>query len=150
MSNTNPSKLPKLSDILAAIRAGETTTAEVAAEYGILGTTLAQSMRLRGWDPATGKALARISAEPGARSIASAMWQERAACVDPTVNAEIFFPKTGHEMEAEQVCGRCPVRIRCLEHALRIEGDLPASCRWGIFGGRGPEDRARIAKGRAA
>src|SRR6266540_1660977 len=38
-------------------------------------------------------------------------WRDRAACVAPAIDPELFFP-------AKRVCARCPVRVECLADAL--------------------------------
>ena len=68
-------------------------------------------------------------------------WQERAACRDQPV--ELFFGTDGEpkaqrqarEARAVALCGTCPVRLRCLEHA----GLVPE--RYGVWGGTTEEDR---------
>lgn len=54
-------------------------------------------------------------------------WEDQALCAtDPTVDPALFFPVgTDSKAQARQrindarkVCFRCPVRIRCLNHAL--------------------------------
>ena len=69
-------------------------------------------------------------------------WQERAKC--DGLDTEIFFPGTipGDDAQAIEVCERCPVRRQCLELALRTD----RTYRYGIFGGYGPKQRARIAR----
>lgn len=66
-------------------------------------------------------------------------WMNRAACrnSDPS----LFFD-TARSVEAKTVCGRCPVRGTCLEHAL----DVPE--REGVWGGTTPTRRDRIRRNR--
>jgi WhiB family redox-sensing transcriptional regulator len=70
-------------------------------------------------------------------------WHNRAACrgLDPA----IFYPSDEDEAEAEvakAVCGECPVREACLEHALaRREKD-------GVWGGFTERERRRIIRQR--
>ena len=47
------------------------------------------------------------------------------------------------EAKAKAVCRLCPVRVRCLDYALRN------SIRYGIWGGLGGEERARERRRRA-
>ena len=55
-------------------------------------------------------------------------WQERARCREH--DPEIFFPeKGGSSREAKRICAECPVRIECLNYALRRDE------RYGVWGG---------------
>lgn len=71
---------------------------------------------------------------------------KRALCAD--TDPELFFPDdrgggvTGGE--AKKVCARCPARDECLVWALATNQ------RFGIWGGKSPEQRAEIRKGRRA
>ncbi len=79
----------------------------------------------------------------------SASWPERAACREPAVDPEWFFPvaETGPSARevaaAKAVCARCPVAAQCLDWAIRA-GE-PA----GIWGGTTPEER-RLSRSRTA
>lgn len=68
-------------------------------------------------------------------------WADTAACkgLDPS----IFYPLTDEEsLEAKEVCGLCPVREICLEHAIeRREHN-------GIWGGATERERQRIIRRR--
>lgn len=68
-------------------------------------------------------------------------WRQRAACqgIDP----EVFYPVSDEEAEeAKEICGLCPVRQPCLEHALaRREKD-------GVWGGATERERRRILRQR--
>ena len=56
------------------------------------------------------------------------LWQERALCRD--YDPEVFFPeKGGSSREAKRICSECPVRIECLNYALRRDE------RYGVWGG---------------
>jgi WhiB family redox-sensing transcriptional regulator len=59
-------------------------------------------------------------------------WQDRAACVgqDPGI-----WTDDHRQAEAATVCGSCPVRADCLEHALT------GRIRHGVWGGLTPEQR---------
>jgi WhiB family transcriptional regulator, redox-sensing transcriptional regulator len=76
-----------------------------------------------------------------------ATWMENAACREPGVDPELFFPvsESGAAVRqvaaARAVCGRCPVRRQCRDRAL--EAGEPA----GIWGGTTPEER-RLLRGR--
>lgn len=76
-------------------------------------------------------------------------WIELAACRG--LDAALFFPTRGEwtRGEAREVCGGCPVRAECLEHALE------AGEKFGIWGGKTERQRrvmrrARQRAGRAA
>ena len=71
-------------------------------------------------------------------------WRDRAACRQSGVNPELFFPAKGmNATKAKRVCAGCPVRQTCLDWALQ------AGERHGIWGGRSPDQRARL-RARAA
>jgi WhiB family redox-sensing transcriptional regulator len=79
---------------------------------------------------------------------ATRVWIELAACRG--LDAALFFPTRGEwTREAREVCGGCPVRAQCLEHAL------DAGEKFGIWGGKTERQRramrrARQRAGRAA
>ncbi|MEO3809870.1 WhiB family transcriptional regulator [Sphaerisporangium sp. B11E5] len=66
-------------------------------------------------------------------------WLRRAAC--RTEDPELFFPisATGpgqvQQDQAKAVCGRCPVRLACLDYALATGQEH------GIWGGTDPDER---------
>jgi WhiB family redox-sensing transcriptional regulator len=70
-----------------------------------------------------------------------AYWRADAACrgIEPS----IFYPVADDEAGvAKQVCGICPVKVQCLEHALRVrEKD-------GVWGGATERERRRIIRQR--
>lgn len=83
---------------------------------------------------------ARAEREPDGRD-----WRSSAVCRD--IDPELFFPEPSVEplvekqvAAAKAVCQRCPVRDRCLAHALR---HLPH----GIAGGMTEQERRRIRAG---
>jgi len=71
------------------------------------------------------------------------IWRKHAACsgLDPV----IFYPDSELDEDAEPakaVCGACPVRHDCLEHALAVrEKD-------GVWGGASEKERRRIIRQR--
>lgn len=70
-----------------------------------------------------------------------ATWRQRSACrgLDP----EIFYPAADEEAdEAKAICGICPVRQMCLEHALM------AREREGVWGGLTERERRRVIRQR--
>jgi WhiB family redox-sensing transcriptional regulator len=76
-------------------------------------------------------------------------WQDRAACRG--MDVLLFFgpddeprqPREIREAKAKAVCKLCPVRVQCLDYALRN------SIRHGIWGGLNEEERARERRRRA-
>ena len=64
-------------------------------------------------------------------------WRDRAACVG--ADPDLFFPPEeggkGQARKAKAICAGCPVRVECLDHALR-HGE-----HWGIWGGVPERDR---------
>ena len=76
-------------------------------------------------------------------------WQERAACRG--MDALLFFgpddearpEREVREAKAKAICTLCPVRVQCLDYALRN------SIRHGIWGGLNEEERARERRRRA-
>jgi WhiB family transcriptional regulator, redox-sensing transcriptional regulator len=76
-------------------------------------------------------------------------WLDRAACQG--MDAPLFFGPDGEarpereirEAEAKAVCKLCPVRVQCLDYALRN------SIRYGIWGALNPEERSRERRRRA-
>lgn len=71
-------------------------------------------------------------------------WRHDAACRDS--DPELFFPISDigpgarQAAEAKAVCGRCPVRARCLRHALDNGLDH------GVFGGTTERERRNLAR----
>jgi WhiB family redox-sensing transcriptional regulator len=71
-------------------------------------------------------------------------WRDRAACRD--LGPEMFFHERGTSdyEDARQVCASCPVRINCLDYALRCE-PVVGGHRLGMWGGLLPRERKRLA-----
>jgi WhiB family redox-sensing transcriptional regulator len=77
----------------------------------------------------------------------------RAACRDESIDPEIFYPKNDNDQKGEtkeyrrqaagakEICHECPERDPCLAYALRVRE------RYGIWGGKSPEERRRILRG---
>ena len=71
-------------------------------------------------------------------------WRERAECLKPDVNAEVFFP-AGYDWEtpqnarrareAKNICHGCPVVNECLKDGLDKRD------KWAILGGLTPHER---------
>ncbi len=58
-----------------------------------------------------------------------------------THDPEIFFPeKGGSSREAKRICSECPVRIECLNYALRRDE------RYGVWGGMSERERRRLKR----
>jgi WhiB family transcriptional regulator, redox-sensing transcriptional regulator len=76
-------------------------------------------------------------------------WQDRVACSG--MDVQLFFApdfersqeREIREAKAKAVCRSCPVRVQCLDYALRN------SIRYGIWGGLNQEERARERRRRA-
>jgi WhiB family redox-sensing transcriptional regulator len=53
----------------------------------------------------------------------------------------VFFPeKGGSSREAKRICSECPVRIECLNYALRRDE------RYGVWGGMSERERRRLKR----
>lgn len=77
-------------------------------------------------------------------------WQWRAACRGE--DAHLFFPpahfergdeKRARERKAKAICAGCPVRMECLEFALRIKEPS------GVWGGLNELERRALLRDRA-
>lgn len=70
-------------------------------------------------------------------------WTEFATC--RSIGPSVFYPEFGETWaEPIRVCKtRCPVRLLCLDFAMRQEVDKPASHRAGVFGGLKPYERKK-------
>ncbi len=72
------------------------------------------------------------------RSFRSLGWLNRAACRD--ADSEMFFVDPGQTVFAPKfLCGRCPVRMDCLEFCLRTSTH---NTDHGIFGGLTSSERS--------
>jgi WhiB family redox-sensing transcriptional regulator len=68
-------------------------------------------------------------------------WWTRAACNDPTVDPDVFYPEKGGKTEpAKRVCRRCPVTAECLDFALATDQ------RFGVFGGLSERERRKLKR----
>ncbi|HWB70578.1 MAG TPA: WhiB family transcriptional regulator [Egibacteraceae bacterium] len=79
----------------------------------------------------------------------STAWQEDGLC--RTADASVFFPpahfehkpeREEREAKAKAICGRCPVRARCLAWALAVREPH------GVWGGHSERERRQILLGR--
>ncbi|MFC7933218.1 WhiB family transcriptional regulator [Streptomyces cinereoruber] len=93
--------------------------------------------------------MAKVSHLPG-RAEHQWNWQMSAACRG--VGTEVFFhpegergqERTAREEAAKAVCATCPVRARCLEHALSV-GEP-----YGVWGGLTEQERELALRTAAA
>jgi WhiB family redox-sensing transcriptional regulator len=72
---------------------------------------------------------------------------EGALCAQ--VDPDLFFVEKGEHSkirQAKAVCGACPEQAECLAQALAREGEKVSRYRHGVFGGKTPRERARIAR----
>jgi WhiB family redox-sensing transcriptional regulator len=68
-------------------------------------------------------------------------WYDQAACLDPDVDPEIFFPGDGERAEpAKRICQGCPVMDECRDWALANDE------RFGVWGGLSERERRRVKK----
>jgi WhiB family redox-sensing transcriptional regulator len=68
-------------------------------------------------------------------------WRDHAACSG--IEPELFYPASDEEADAaKEICGLCPVRTACLEHALAVRE------RDGVWGGATERERRRIIRQR--
>ncbi len=85
------------------------------------------------------------------------MLKADASCATGIFDPEMWFPTRASETarnvpassdagRARLVCAECPARAECLVLAMTAEAGTPETLRWGIFGGLGPGERARLAR----
>lgn len=68
-------------------------------------------------------------------------WQQDAACRD--ADPEVFFSTAEADRDrAMAMCGSCPVRSECLEHALATRET------YGVWGGTDENERKRLLRRR--
>lgn len=78
-------------------------------------------------------------------------WTEDAACIG--IPTDLYFPEQGTSANATDVkmllriCGECTVASECLAEALELEGDCGRNRRFGIWGGKTPQQRHKMVKG---
>ena len=64
-------------------------------------------------------------------------WQQDAVCAQ--VDPEIFFPEDKRDSRmAKEICKTCPVRLDCLEYAVRNEEHM------GVWGGLTAFERRKL------
>lgn len=68
-------------------------------------------------------------------------WIEYAVC--RSIDPEAFFPERGEDWKSPQkVCtSSCPVRLQCLDSAMRYELGRDRKQRYGLAGGLTPKKR---------
>ena len=75
-------------------------------------------------------------------------WMEKASCAQ--VGGDMWYAEEGqplHIKRAKAVCAECPVRMQCLDYAMRHEAaNERTTVRYGIFGGLTPHQRNQLAK----
>ncbi len=91
------------------------------------------------------QALADIALETGCTVVAAdlldgdSVWQDRALCAQ--TDPEAFWPeKGGSTREAKRICGRCDVKVECLEYALAHDE------KQGIWGGLSERERRKLKR----
>ncbi|MFF3454290.1 WhiB family transcriptional regulator [Streptomyces sp. NPDC002730] len=73
-----------------------------------------------------------------------------AAALCKGIEPELFFPERGDRPTAalaREICAQCPVVEACLTDALASEGSAGHANRFGIRGGKSPEERHAIYLG---
>lgn len=79
--------------------------------------------------------------------IAADSWRESATCRE--VDPDLFFPEIHQAAQwaaAKEVCARCPVRLDCLDWAMKEESGLGRSARYGVLGGLSPQGRWLLSR----
>jgi transcription factor WhiB len=73
-------------------------------------------------------------------------WRDHAACIG---KGNIFLPRDEHHApttEPKKICAACPVRLPCLEAAMKEEGTADQFRRAGVRGGLTPAERAALGR----
>ncbi|CAM5683196.1 Transcriptional regulator WhiB [Streptomyces rimosus subsp. rimosus] len=64
-------------------------------------------------------------------------WMDEALCAQ--TDPALFHPdRDGSYSTAAKVCGSCPVREQCAQHAERLEGGVSRALRHGLWAGHTP------------
>jgi hypothetical protein len=73
-------------------------------------------------------------------------WIQHATC--RSIGTAAFFPEIGEDwQQAMKVClTQCPVRLQCLDYAMRMEAGASSKTRMGIWGGLTPGKRKRYER----
>lgn len=81
-------------------------------------------------------------------------WRADASCFTGGHDPELWFalPRFSADIEqtAKAICHDCPVRLKCLDSALKAEEGLSHQYRAGIFGGLTVNERMALKLGDAA
>lgn len=107
--------------------------------------TLLEAMSLLGHDPADIVAADEANGRRLLHLISTARprWMRDALCAE--FDIDLWFPGIGQRSDpALQICGRCPVRVECLDEALADE-----SLDHGIRGGQTAQARKLTRRARA-
>ena len=86
-----------------------------------------------------------VNSRPVSSVTPRAAWVDQASCAD--ADSDLFFPGRleGFRYDAARaICADCPVRTKCLEAAMAVEGNEGAFSRFGMYGGLTPRDRASL------
>lgn len=70
-----------------------------------------------------------------------AHWHSKALCVE--IPGDLWFADSTHTAEnkrAKQICKECPVRVECLEDALK------GNIQFGVWGGLTPLERRALKR----
>lgn len=72
------------------------------------------------------------------------LWVEAATC--RSIGTSVFYPEIGETWtEAIKVCQTsCPVRLQCLDYAMRCEIGAAVQQRHGVYGGLKPYARRKL------
>lgn len=68
-------------------------------------------------------------------------WWQDAACSG--MDTEIFYLRDTYSGRARLICADCPVKMECLNDALRLE---PEDHRHGIWGGTSADERRKLTR----
>jgi WhiB family redox-sensing transcriptional regulator len=69
-------------------------------------------------------------------------WITSAKCV--SIGVEVFFPARDDDWnQIKSVCLNCPVRLQCLDYAMRMEEGQDHKTRFGVWGGLDPLARRK-------
>lgn len=67
-------------------------------------------------------------------------WIRSASCLE--IGHEAFFPEGNEDWATpRRVCGRCPVRLLCLDRIMRLEQGQDHKTRHGVVAGMSPMER---------
>jgi hypothetical protein len=73
-------------------------------------------------------------------------WIASAECL--SIGVEAFFPVPGDDWNVvKAIClTACPVRLQCLDYAMRMESGQDHKTRWGVYGGLSPSARKKYER----